>query len=124
MVLDCLKSGEYVQWVILLSRDKPFKFRGLYGVNAARGSVSKCIPVLLFMCNLIGLCLCCIKQVSWVHGVGPPEIVPDNVVEFLKYDVGSKDFKPIPVKDFGPTIVAIRILPKLYKGKSREHAWN
>ncbi|KAJ4458224.1 hypothetical protein PAPYR_6038 [Paratrimastix pyriformis] len=85
---DCLQRIEesgLSHFLVLLRDQQPLRFGGLYGFDLTAGKVR------ILTATAAGL---------------PPILQPDVIKEggFLKYDVGAKQFRPVEVRSFGPTV--------------------
>ena len=81
-------------FIILLRDSKNHSFRGLYSYDVDLGQVLK----------------------LWSGGLGPNSIAEHDVVEFFKYDTGSRSFKGTSMRQFSSNICAVA-MPSAYMRK-------
>ncbi|KAJ3226399.1 Calmodulin-regulated spectrin-associated protein 2 [Clydaea vesicula] len=78
-VLEDLDESKYENFIILFKGLKNNTFRGLYSYDSNLNQVLK----------------------TYTESQGPDSLTTDDVIEFYKYDSGSRTFKSIPTKSFG-----------------------
>ncbi|CAF3984954.1 unnamed protein product [Rotaria sordida] len=91
---------EKIKHFIILFRDSRLQFRGIYAfISTAATSDSP-------------------TRIERLYGQGPREITESMVENFYKYNNGSKQFSPVPIKSFSVQCDAITILNNYWTQQS------
>lgn len=86
-VLEDMEDSKADNFIILLRDNKNHSFRGLYSYDAELGQVLK----------------------VYAGTVGPDSITSADVVDYFKYDTGSRTLKTLPTKAWGMSVHAVAL---------------
>ncbi|KAI9209516.1 CKK domain-containing protein [Polychytrium aggregatum] len=91
--LQDLSESSAQHFVVLLRDRKNHGFRGLYSYDPHLEQILRVYA----------------PPVAHAHSSAPDVLRQDDVLEFYKYDSGSREFKPIPTHSWGRSVHAVVI---------------
>ncbi|KAJ3417175.1 Calmodulin-regulated spectrin-associated protein 1 [Chytridiales sp. JEL 0842] len=101
-VLEDLEASPGSHFIILLRGSKNHAFRGLYSYDPALNQVLKVYAPPAVVDEHTG-------QIVSAPYSGPDSLTETDVLEFFKYDSGTRSFKILPTKSFGMSVSAVSI---------------
>ncbi|KAJ3098252.1 Calmodulin-regulated spectrin-associated protein 1 [Phlyctochytrium planicorne] len=123
-VLEDLNQCMARHFIILFRGSKNHAFRGLYSLNASNIAIDRVYsPRPITPYNIKSLENS--TEIDRIHGAaflgnsGPDTISTEEVLEFYKYDCGSRCFKLLPTQHFSKNVHAIAIRSEFGKASSR-----